>query len=88
MLEEIESSMIGPLGAGVFRSNVEIRDEVWESICLDDTIRHKDIDLSVEGGVVTLRGRVNSDVAKAKCESIAREVLGVMDVRNDLEVTR
>ncbi len=86
MQEEIDSSMIGPAEASLFRSNEQIRDDVWEYISLNDAIRRKDIDVSVEGGIVTLRGRVNSDIAREAAEKAAREALGVIGVRNELEV--
>lgn len=86
MQEEIDSSMIGPAEASLFRSNEQIRDDVWEYISLNDVIRRKDIDVSVEGGIVTLRGRVNSEIAREATEKAAREALGVIGVRNELEV--
>lgn len=86
MQEEIDSSMIGPAEASLFRSNEQIRDDVWQYISLNDAIRRKDIDVSVEGGIVTLRGRVNSEIAREAAEKAAREALGVIGVRNELEV--
>ena len=88
MQEEINSSMIGPAQASLFRSSDQIRDDVWELICLNNAIRHKDIEVSVEGGIVTLSGRVGSEIAKGEAEQAAREALGVTDVRNELEVAR
>ena len=86
MQEEINSNMIGPAEASLFRSSAQIRDDVWEMICLNSAIRKKDVDVSVEGGVVRLRGRVNSNLARDEAELAARQVLGVTEVHNELEV--
>lgn len=87
MQEEIDSSMIGPAEASLFRSSSQMRDDVWRLISLNDTIRRKDIDVSVEGGLVTLAGSVDSEASKQAAEAAARQALGVIGVRNELEVS-
>lgn len=50
--------------------------------------RVKSVDVSVEtvDATVTLRGKVDSDEAKAAAASVAKSVEGVRSVRNDLQV--
>jgi osmotically-inducible protein OsmY len=43
--------------------------------------------ITTEGGVVTLRGKVDSDAEKMAIEQIARGVSGVTQVRNELDVS-
>lgn len=86
MQEEIDSSMIGSSETGLFRSDSQIRDDVWRLISLNQAIRRKDIDVSVEGGIVTLAGRVDSPEARQAAENAARDALGVIGVENELEV--
>ena len=86
MQEEINSNMIGPAEASLFRSSDQIKDDVWELISLNSAIRKKDIDVTVQGGVVTLQGKVNSNAARESAESATRKALGVTEVYNELEV--
>jgi len=44
------------------------------------------VDLRVENGVVTLSGEVATDKARSRAEAVAREIPGVSDVVNALEV--
>ena len=46
------------------------------------------IDASVDDGTVTLTGTVNSRLEKTKAESLARDVVGVTRVLNELKVER
>lgn len=52
----------------------------------DDQVRGRNVSVAAENGVVTLRGTVQSDAAKARAMALAREVRGVTDVRDELEV--
>jgi osmotically-inducible protein OsmY len=45
-----------------------------------------DIGVSVEAGVVTLRGEVSSNAAKSAAEQVALRTYGVRAVANDLTV--
>ena len=44
------------------------------------------INVDSEGGVVTLRGRVDSEDTKKRAEAVARRVNGVSEVKNQLQV--
>ncbi|HSB62076.1 MAG TPA: BON domain-containing protein, partial [Vicinamibacteria bacterium] len=49
-------------------------------------VKGRQVSVETREGVVTLRGKVDSDAAKAAAEILAREVEGVRDVRNELAV--
>lgn len=82
---EYNSSQIGPARADVFRDGHEIEEDVRELISLNDAIHPKDIEVSVHEGVVTLRGHVDDDLSVEEAVEAAREVIGVVDVKNELE---
>ena len=44
------------------------------------------IEVSVAGGVVTLKGRVESDKQKSRAEHLAKKIKGVKSVDNQLKV--
>jgi osmotically-inducible protein OsmY len=52
----------------------------------DDRIKGGQISVGTVNGAVSLRGKVDSDTAKAAAASVARAVDGVKSVRNDLRV--
>jgi len=83
---EYDSSEIGPAQASVFRSSEQIENDVREMIELNDAVRPKDIEVIVDAGTVILKGHVDNEIASDEAEEAAREVLGVIRVRNELEV--
>ncbi|MHB0914005.1 MAG: BON domain-containing protein [Armatimonadota bacterium] len=83
MREEINSSMIGPAEASLFRSGEQIREDVLELLTARGL--REGIEVSVNEGVVTLEGRVRNRRAIEGAEAAAREVLGVTQVVNRLE---
>jgi len=52
----------------------------------DDRVKGGQISVETENGVVSLRGKVDSDDAKAAAASVAQAVEHVKSVRNDLQV--
>lgn len=52
----------------------------------DDAVRGRNVSVMAESGVVTLRGTVESQAARERAVSIAREVEGVRDVRDELNI--
>jgi hyperosmotically inducible protein len=52
----------------------------------DDRVKGKDVRVETMGGQVYLRGKVDSQEAKAAAEEIAKGVEGVKTVKNDLQV--
>jgi hyperosmotically inducible periplasmic protein len=52
----------------------------------DDLVRGRNVAVSTDNGMVTLRGTVQSEEAKQRAVTLAREVRGVRDVRDELRV--
>ena len=52
----------------------------------DDTVRGRDISVTTDDGVVTLKGNVESEDAKTRALALAREVPGVTRVEDQLRV--
>jgi len=48
-------------------------------------LRGSVITVETSQGVVTMRGKLDSDIAKLRAEGIAKEIVGVTSVRNDFE---
>jgi osmotically-inducible protein OsmY len=86
MKEKIDSSMIGPAEASLFRSGDQIRDDINELLEANPETSGQEIRVSVSEGVVTLQGKVGSDDVKNSATAVALDVLGVTAVRNELEV--
>lgn len=86
MKEKIDSSMIGPAEASLFRSADQIKTDIIESIQANNAIHPKNIEVEVQDGKVTLRGCVKDQIAVEEAVQAAREVLGVVSVRNELEI--
>ena len=52
----------------------------------DDRIKGGQVSVETVKGAVSLRGKVDSDIAKAAAASVAQAIDGVKSVRNDLQV--
>lgn len=63
-----------------------IQDQVRIKLAGDADVRGGNIDVQVQNGVVTLKGRVESDKQKKKAEHLARKVKGVVRVDNQITV--
>lgn len=70
------------------RSDERIREDVCERLTMDHDLDATDIEVSVEGSIVTLNGTVNERHAKRLAEDLAESVWGVKDVQNNIRVTR
>jgi osmotically-inducible protein OsmY len=68
------------------RSDRQISTAVQAKYYTDDTVRGRQIDVSAENGIVTLRGTVESEAAKQHAVNLARSVDGVARVEDELEV--
>ena len=66
--------------------NSELKQHVQNALDWEPSIDQRDIGLSVDAGVVTLRGNVRSYAEKANDERVALRVYGVKAVADDLEV--
>ena len=64
----------------------EVRPHVENALDWEPSISARDIGVSVDEGVVTLRGTVGSYTEKVNAERVAERVYGVKAVANDLSV--
>jgi hypothetical protein len=60
--------------------------KIKSKMALDDDIEAARIDVDTTGNVVTLRGTVDSEVARAKAVQLARDTDGVTSVVDELRV--
>jgi osmotically-inducible protein OsmY len=60
--------------------------KVRSKLLFKANVKLKDIDVLVRDGVVTLTGRADSGAQKDLTEAYVREIAGVRDVRNELQV--
>ena len=60
--------------------------QVRSRLTADPALRSEPIEVSAQGGTITLRGTVASSVARSSAEQRARTVAGVMTVNNLLKV--
>lgn len=68
------------------RSDERIREDLCEQLSEDASIDASEIDVTVEGGVVTLTGTIHSRSLKHRAEDLADRCSGVTDVQNRLTV--
>ncbi len=67
-------------------SDDEILQRVEDALAWDPYVERFDLAVSVENGKVFLHGTVDTAWEKARAQSVAAGVLGVIDVRNNLRV--
>lgn len=77
-------SGIGP--KGYRRSDERIKDDACEGLRQDGEVDASDIEVEVEGGVITLNGTVGDRAMKRAAEDVVYGVSGVDDVLNHLRV--
>jgi hyperosmotically inducible protein len=82
----------GCAGDGSSKSTGQVIDDtaihtkVKTALINDPVVHGGEIDVSVDRGIVLLKGAVNGDVEKRKAEEIARGVNGVRGVENNIIV--
>ena len=67
-------------------SDDRILDQVRMRLATDPDVKGGALDVSVHDGVVTIKGRVETDKSKSKATKLAKKVKGVKDVDNELVV--
>ena len=67
-------------------SDDRILDQVRMRLATDPDVKGGALDVSVHEGVVTIKGRVDTDKNKSKATKLAKKVKGVKDVDNELVV--
>jgi osmotically-inducible protein OsmY len=68
-------------------SDDEIFDRVRIKLAGDPDVKGNQLTVEVKEGVVTLRGKVESERAKNKASKLARKVKGVKNVVNELTIS-
>ncbi|MCL5959090.1 MAG: BON domain-containing protein [Chloroflexi bacterium] len=82
------SSYYGPYYGQTKRDDEDIRNDVQDSLVVDSWVNADEIDVEVESGVVTLTGTVGTKTEKRAAGDNAWDTPGVLDVINDIKVTR
>jgi hyperosmotically inducible protein len=73
--------------AGTVIDDGVITTRVKAALVADETTKAYQINVSTRQGVVQLSGFVESEAARVAAERVAREVKGVLDVRNEVDVS-
>lgn len=63
-----------------------ISDQVRMRLATDQDVKGGALDVVVKGGVVTIKGRVDTEKGKNRATKLAKKVKGVKDVDNQLVV--
>lgn len=63
-----------------------ITDQVRMKLATDPDVKGGALDVTVSSGVVTIKGRVDTEKGKNKATKLAKKVKGVKSVENDLQV--
>ncbi|MFN0109224.1 MAG: BON domain-containing protein [Blastocatellia bacterium] len=69
-----------------YKSDEELQGEVMFQFGWDSRIKQTEVGVTVNKGIVTLTGTVNSYAKKLAAQQAAHKVRGVLDVVNDIEV--
>jgi hyperosmotically inducible protein len=83
----------GALGQAIFAadqksssSDDRISDQVRMRLATDQDVKGGALDVFVKDGVVTIKGRVDTEKGKNRATRLAKKVKGVKDVDNELIV--
>ena len=82
------SGFFGKGPKGYKRSDEKIKEEVSEALYRDQRIDATEIEVSVNDGLVCLRGTVDTRAAKRAAEECVDRIAGVEDVQNELRLRR
>ncbi|HTQ58491.1 MAG TPA: BON domain-containing protein [Bryobacteraceae bacterium] len=76
----------GAWAAEKHHSDDELYDLVRRKLADDQVVKGGALEVDVKDGVVTLRGKVETNEQKNKAEKLAHKVSGVKQVKNELTV--
>jgi hypothetical protein len=68
------------------KTDAALTSQVKVALADDTALRRARIDVDANGGIVTLKGRVDNDDAKKRIQEIAEKVPGVTWVQNQISV--
>lgn len=71
---------------GYRRSDERIREDVCETLMRDHNVDATHIDVTVDDGIVTLKGTVEDRPMKRRAEEIIENLTSVLDIRNELRI--
>ena len=69
-------------------TDASIEDQVKIRLAGDMEVKGGALEVAVKDGVVTLKGRVESDHVKGKAEKLAKKIKGVKSVVNSIQVEK
>lgn len=75
-----------PAAAQKVAPDDRISDQVRMRLATDADVKGGALDVTVKDGVVTIKGRVDTDKGKEKATKLAKKVKGVKQVDNELVV--
>lgn len=84
--ESLQGRHAGRGPKGYRRSDDRIKEEVCDALTHDSRVDASEIEVSVESGVVTLKGTVEERQMKRMAEECAENIHGVSDVKNEIRV--
>jgi osmotically-inducible protein OsmY len=67
-------------------SDDRISDQVRMRLATDPDVKGGALDVTVKDGVVTIRGRVDTEKGKTKADKLSKKVKGVKSIDNELVV--
>ncbi len=73
---------------GAMRSDAELERDVLDELKRDERLHIDDLDVKVEGLVVTLTGRAETTVECWRAQQVARYIAGMARVSNHIVVGR
>lgn len=79
-------ALMVPASAQKKQSDEQIYDQVRMRLANDPDIKGGNLDVDVQAGVVTVKGRVDKERAQQKIEKVAKKVKGVSSVVNQVRV--
>jgi hyperosmotically inducible protein len=79
-------ALLVPASAQKKQDDATLYDMVKMRLANDPDIKGGNLDVDVKNGVVTVKGRVSKEQARAKVDKVAKKVKGVTSVVNQVKV--
>jgi hyperosmotically inducible periplasmic protein len=79
-------ALLIPASAQKKQDDATLYDMVKMRLANDPDIKGGNLDVDVKNGVVTVKGRVSKEQARAKVDKVAKKVKGVTSVVNQVKV--
>jgi osmotically-inducible protein OsmY len=85
-LSVIGTQMAYAESAGAYVDDATITAKLKAKLLANEKLKALDIHVTTNQGVVDLTGTVDSSVQKADAERLAKDIDGVKDIKNDIQV--